>query len=482
MATSDTLLDALKDTSHPVETTRVLQEEIDRIGRAGGGIVRVPPGTWTVATLYLPSGLTLHLQRGCVLQAHTDLGDYPAETRGHNKDRSGYHLIVAKDCDGLTIEGDGVIDGRGEAFWQPPLRDLKARGVDISDELARAPSHWPIDGPFWRGWEARISPMLELRNCRDLVLRDVILRNSPGWTVHPFCCDRVRIDGIVIDNHIYGPNTDGIDINGCRDVLIANCRIVGCDDNIILKATPDARSCERVAVTNCTLKTNCAALGLGAETASDIRDVSFSNCVIEQALRVVQLEMWSEGLIENVTVSNISGRTMIPDEIPQEKVIYCDIQHHGRGPDSPLGRMRGLVVSGMALETKGRIVLTAADGSQIEDVTLRDLDLRYPRLEDNRALAEINRSGQNSNDCPWGQRANAVVVAENVRRLWLSNVRAQLPAAGAGVPAWSAVAGRNLHDAVIDCPWLAPNSPSAEAVDIQRSANVEIRAIGAARA
>ncbi|MEY4003787.1 MAG: hypothetical protein RIT07_1829, partial [Bacteroidota bacterium] len=57
-----------------------------------------------------------------------------------------------------------------------------------------------------------------------------------------------------LDNHDFGPNNDGLDINGCRDLVVANCRIRGCDDNIIIKATPDARSSERITVSNCILK------------------------------------------------------------------------------------------------------------------------------------------------------------------------------------------------------------------------------------
>ncbi|MFP4105037.1 MAG: glycoside hydrolase family 28 protein [Phycisphaerae bacterium] len=473
------LLNALKNTDHPTKTTEVLQRAIDDTAEQGGGLVLVPPGTWTICTLLLRSNITLHLQRGCVLQAHDDLGDYPTGQRGHNKDRTAYHLIVADGCERLTIEGDGVIDGRGELFWERPLRDLKAEGVDISEDIKRAPRHWPIEGPFYRGWNPRISPMIELRHCTDLVLRDVVIRNSPGWTVHPFCCDRVRIEGIVIDDHMYGPNTDGIDVNGCRDVLINNCRIVGCDDSIILKATPDARTCERIAVTNCTLKTNCAALGLGAETTSGIRDVTFSNCVVEQALRMIQFEMWAPGFIENVTVNNITGRCMVPSEIPQEKVIYADIQHHGRGPDSELGSMRNIVISGITAETKGRgVLLTAADGAMIENVTIRDVHLTYPQMEDQTAQAKICKSSQNSNDNPWAQAMNSVVVAENVRGLWLENVRAQTPPAdGKMIPEYRAVAARNLQQGVIDCPWLASNG-ELDSVLLEACDDVDVRAIG----
>lgn len=468
---------ALRDADHPRATTAVLQQAVDQASQAGGTVV-VPPGTWTICTLFLKSNMTFHLARGAVLAAHDDLADYPALTRGHNKDRTGYHLIVAEDCDRLTISGDGEIDGRGEQFWEPPLRDLKARGVDISNDLARAPSHWPIDGPFWRGWNPRISPTMELRRCTDLILRDFTIRNSPGWTIHPYCCDRVRIDGVTIDNHMFGPNTDGIDVNGCRDVLITNCRITGCDDNIILKATPDARSCERIAVTNCTLKTNCAALGLGAETASGIRDVTMSNCTVEQALRMVQLEMWTGGLIENVAISNLAGRCMAPAEIPQEKLVYIDIQRHARTPEGPLGVIRHVNIAGITAETRGRCVLSAGEDAYIEDVTLRDIDMTCPTWEDQAAAAKINRSGQNSNSNPWVQQTNAVVVAENVKRLWLSNIRAQVPPAGEGVVPVHGLAGRNVRRAVVDCPFLAANTNQIESALLENCTDVDLRAIG----
>ncbi|MCC5827847.1 MAG: right-handed parallel beta-helix repeat-containing protein [Phycisphaeraceae bacterium] len=470
---------ALRETGHPKATTGIVQEAIDRAAAdasAHGGMVIIPPGTWTITTLYLRSGVTLHLSRGAVLKAHTDLADYPTHTRGHNKDRTGYHLIMAQDCDQITISGDGVIDGNGTAFWEPPIRDLRAQGKDVTDDIARAPAHWPIDGPWWRGWKPRISPMLEIRNCRDVVLRDVIFRNSPGWTIHPYCCDRVRIDGITIDDHLYGPNTDGIDINGCRDVIISNCTITGCDDSIILKATQDARSTERVTVTNCILTTNCAALGLGAETSQSIRDVTFSNCIIRQALRMVQFEMWNPGTIENVAISNLSGRTMTPEDVPMEKVIYMDIQHHGR-TDGALGHMRNIHIEGITAVTRGRCIMTATEGAMISDVTLRGIHLRYPEIEDAAELIKTNRSSQNNNDNPEARKRNAVVVAENVHRLWMEDIRAAMPAAGTETPRMGGMWLSKVDQARIDCPWLAPNH-QAEPIEQHECRDIDVRAIG----
>jgi len=474
--TTADLAGALRATDHPRATAAALQRAIDAAGERGGGTVAVPPGTWTITSIELRSGVCLHLARGAVLAAHTDLGDYEPWSRGHNKDRQPYHLIRAVGCEGITIEGDGTIDGRGEEFWEPPLRELAAEGVDISEDLARAPAHWPVDGPWWRGWKPRISPLVELRECRGVVLRDFTIRDSPGWTVHPYCCDDVRIDGIAILNHMYGPNTDGIDVNGCRDVVIADCRVVGCDDNIILKATADARSCERIAVSNCTFKTNCAALGLGAETTCGIRDVAFSNCVVEQSLRMIQFEMWEPGIIENVAVSGIVGRTMTPGDVPMEKVVYMDIQHHGRGAESELGHIRNVVIQGVAAETRGRCILTAAPGSWMQDVTLRDIHLRHDRVEDSEALAKTTKSSQNNNDNPEARAINAALVCENVRGIRAENISARMPAPGGGVPPMHGAWLRGCRG-VYDCPGLAANGPGAEDL-ANPDGGLDVRAAG----
>jgi len=468
---------ALTQADSPQTTTAAIQVAIDAAGESGG-VVAIPPGTWTTTTLYLRGNMTLRLERGAVLQPHDDLSIFPVGEKGHNKDRSGHHYLVAENCRGLTIEGDGVIDGRGESFWEPPIRDLKAQGLDVSDDIARAPDRWPIDGPFWRGFKPRITPLLELKHCQDLVLRDFVIRNSPGWTVHPYCCDRVRIDGITIDNHLFGPNTDGIDVNGCRDVLISNCRIVGCDDNIILKATEDARPCERIAVTNCTLKSNCAALWIGAECASGLRDITFSNCVVEQAIRIVQLQVWTAGVIERVAISNISGAAMVPGEIPQEKVVYIDVQYHHRYPREQweLGYIRNVSVSNVTARTKGRCLLSSAEPGHIHDVTLRDIDLVYDGYEENAEAVTRNHSTQNSNSNPWVQTTNAAVIAENVDRLNLANVRAALPPVGDGVPPVHGLALRGVRGAVVDCPWLASNVDDTPHV-IEGSTDVDVRAL-----
>ena len=440
-------------------TTAAIQKLIDDAAAGHhGGVALIPPGTHVTATLFLKSGVTLRIPRGATLQASTDLAHYPLLEAGHNKDRQPYNYLVAVNCDGITIEGDGAIDGRGEEFWNPPLGD-KTQGAR---------------GLFWREKKQRVTPLLEIRHCKNVTLRDFTIRNSPGWTVHPYCCDNVRITGVKVHSNLFGPNTDGFDINGCRDVWVSDCELRCGDDAIIIKSTSDARSSERIVVTNCIIESNCATIGLGAESTFDIRDVTVSNCVCRAALRMIQFEMWEAGTIENVTISNITGRTM--SGVPLERPIYMDIQHHER-TDGALGKLRNVVISNFVAQTRGRIVLTAADGAMIENVTLRDIQLTYPEIENPTFTVNHMKSTQMSNDSPLSRDVRSALVADNVRNLRIYNLQLFWPAPDAsheelqdrpypgihGTLPMHALWFRNVTG-LVDAPGLRASLPDVEPI------------------
>lgn len=453
--------------------TQTIQQAIDSVAQSGGGTVTVPAGEWRVTTVHLRSGVTLELAFNAVLKAHPNLDDYPATTtQDANKDRQPYHLLVAEDCEDVALIGDGCVDGDGPSFWYPSMRSLAQQGVDVEaycDEHNLPPVYRKANHPWWREHERRISPMLEFKRVKRLRLRGVTIANSPGWTVHAHDCDDLHIQGITIANNLYGPNTDGLDLNGCRDVRISDCDLTCGDDAIILKAMADSRSCERVAVSNCIISTNCAALGLGAETVFPIRDIAFTGCIVRQALRAFQIEMWEAGLIENVVVSNITGTTAT--EIPLQRALYIDIQHHGR-TDGALGTCRNIQFSNIALTTRGRCLFTAADGAVIEDVVLRDVHLSYPTIENAAETVPTYNSSQMSNDAPEARAINAMVVASNCDRLQLHNVFATWPGEGTNTagdpdansdlnphhndPAMHGAWLRNCQRTLIDSPFLAP--------------------------
>jgi polygalacturonase len=156
--------------------TAAIQKAIDRCAARGGGTVRLPEGTWLTGTVYLQSNLTLVLEKGCTLlgsRKHEDYGRAraSADAAGSRAAPFRYAAVLAgSDLRNVTIRGEGVIDGQGDAF-----RD-----------------------------KSKLRPKnLYLQRCRNVVLRDIAAENTsqtgcsitglPGHPIRDVVLENVRI-------------------------------------------------------------------------------------------------------------------------------------------------------------------------------------------------------------------------------------------------------------------------------------------------
>lgn len=124
--------------SEPV-TTASLQAAIDRVSKSGGGRVEVPSGTWAIGTVWLRSGVELHLPEGAVLKGSANLDDYNAEDAYPqnfcfgSEGWSARHLIIALEVRNVAITGKGAIDG----FDIDSCDDVVVANCDIVTGAAR---------------------------------------------------------------------------------------------------------------------------------------------------------------------------------------------------------------------------------------------------------------------------------------------------------------------------------------------------------
>ena len=269
----------------------------------------------------------------------------------------------------------------------------------------------------------RISPCVEIDNCRDVVVDGITIHESAGWTLHLQNCDRVQLNGIRVDNHRYGPNNDGFDINGCRDVMISNCHIDTCDDAIVLKTTPNARSCERVTINNCVLSCNCAAIKCGTESYHDFRQIVVSNCVVTRSTRAFACYAFDGGTIEQIRLSNIVCDTDIAFIFNHP--IHLDARK--RKPESKLSTIRDIRIHNFTARTDGRILLTAAEGTSIEDIEFDGVNMEYALFCDPAEFAPGSTGHQASRHSPEARGARAAVVCENVKRFRLRGLTVHWP-------------------------------------------------------
>jgi polygalacturonase len=267
--------------------TLAIQKAIDSFAEKGGGTAYFPPGRYLSGTLFLKSGITLHLEAGAVLLGSTDLNDYPPRTAEFRSYTDVNYvcrsLIYAEKAERIAIVGHGTIDGQGQnkAFQF-------------------------TDGSAYQHYKKR-PYLLRFIECRDVIVRDVTLTNAAMWAQHYLACDNIVVDGITVHNRV-NENTDGLDVDNCRNMRIANCNISSKDDAIVLKST-SPRLCENITVTNCTLSSDCYGFKLGTESIGGFRDIVLSNCVIYDTNQAgLALESVDGGILERVCISNITMR------------------------------------------------------------------------------------------------------------------------------------------------------------------------------
>jgi polygalacturonase len=311
--------------------TDAIQSAIDACADAGGGRVTVPAGEYMTGPLFMPSDVEFHLEAGATLLGIEDFDAYPSiEGRSGGIDGEIYaSLITGHDLENVSVTGHGTIDGRGESWWEAFLAD-KELGVDRESAFDRPPEA-ELDHP---------RPFtIDLYDCTDVLIRDVTIRNSPSWTVHPTYCENVTVDNVTIWNPEESENTDGINPDSCRNVRISNCHVDVGDDCVTIKSGYDedgrrvGKPCENIVVTNCTMMRGHGGVVIGSEMSGDVRNVTVSNCVFEDTdngLRI-KTERGRGGVVENVRATNLVMR-----DLRRTAFIVTMFYHDGEDEPQPV--------------------------------------------------------------------------------------------------------------------------------------------------
>jgi hypothetical protein len=329
-----------------VNEAAAIQKAIDAAAQAGGGVVWFPAGNFLSGTLVLKSNVTLWLSPGATLSASTKAEDYNPR-----------HLIYARDAENIAIEGSGLIQGNGEAWWETDTER------------------------FFRPKKGRPGTLIELVSCRNVRIQDVTIRNAPAWTIHPLWCDGVKIRGISIINHTRGPNTDGIDLDSSRNVTISDCYVEAGDDCIVIKTTGrlggKTPPSENITVTNCVLTTTCNNVKFGTESLGDFRNIAVSNCTMfrlpgtfQGPISGLAIEMVDGSVLDGLVFSNITMRDV-------RTPIFIRLGNRGRGQAVPTpGKLRNVSISNVT--ATGALLANSITGlpfHPVREVSLADINI-----------------------------------------------------------------------------------------------------------
>ena len=328
--------------------TAAIQAAIDACAAAGGGTVRLDGGVFLSGTIRLRSHVTFWVANGATLRGSARIEDYESitpEILYLYRDRFTKSLLYAEQQENIVLAGGGVIDGQGHQFPARP-----------GDDGGR---------PY----------LLRFSECRNVQVRGLTLRDSARWLSHYLACEDVTIEGVTIHSPIR-ENRDGMDIDSCDRVRIANCCVVTGDDCIVLKATTN-RPCRRVTVTNCTLSSQASALKLGTESQGGFEDITFNNCVIhDTGGDGVAVEEVDGGVCQRINISNLVMRNV---RVP----LFIRLGNRANPlPDYPrpnTGQLRDVMISNIQASEAGNLgcSISGLAGHPVENVTLQNIRIRF---------------------------------------------------------------------------------------------------------
>ena len=304
--------------------TSAFQKAIQACSAAGGGRVVVPPGQWLTGPVELLSHTNLYLAAGATVLFTRDHTQYPL-LNGHGAVTS---PLYGHDAEDIAITGEGSFDGAGDS-WRPVKKE-KMTSAQWQALLASGGA-LSSDGKIW--WPSQealnhdLRPyMLYLVNCRHILIRGVLLRNSPKFVFYPNHCTDLTMDHARIFNEWWAQNGDGIDISACRNVLLYQCTVNAGDDGICMKSSgggggngtrPDGPQLQDVIIAGCTVYRAHGGFVIGSNTDGGMHNIYVTDCRFigtDVGLRF-KSNMGRGGLVDNIFISDITMRDIVHEAV-----------------------------------------------------------------------------------------------------------------------------------------------------------------------
>lgn len=266
--------------------TRSIQYAIDFINENGGGRLVFYVGRYVTGSIFLKSNVTIHLEEGAVLVGSLNPFDYDKKIWTA--------LVFAYDQKNVGITGKGIIDGRGQEV---------ARNVVANIEKGLLKDSYKYGRPS----EGNRPMIINFRNCQDIVIRGITLRNSASWNQTYDQCKNLIVDSVTVDNTTYW-NQDGVDIVDCENVTVTNCYIDAADDGVCLKSHDDTKICKNVLIQNNKIRSSANGIKFGTASRGGFEKVRIINNIVFDTYRsAIALEAVDGGYIKDIEIDGLQS-------------------------------------------------------------------------------------------------------------------------------------------------------------------------------
>lgn len=330
---------------------------------AGGGTVEVPAGRYLTGPIDMVDNMTLQIDRDAVVLFVTGRENYPdISSRWEGQTETGPHpLLFADGLHDIAITGAGTIDGQGAPWWKD--MDMAERG--------NARPNRPI---------RRRPPLVQIRNCDHVRIDGPTFTNSPFWAIHLLYSENIDVGNCRIINPPNSPNTDALNTDSCRHVVVHDCFADVGDDGFGIKSGRDEegrqmhRPTEDVTYIRCHVAHAHSVCAIGSEESGDVRHVRFIDCD-------------GEGTDNGIRIKSTRGRGGVVEDVVASDIRLKNVgtaivlsMHYTRTPPEPFSErtpvFRNISIDHLtATNVKKCCTIEGLEEHPIENITLDDITL-----------------------------------------------------------------------------------------------------------
>ncbi|GAA0171884.1 hypothetical protein LIER_25818 [Lithospermum erythrorhizon] len=282
------------------DDTQAFKEAWDSACQAESGKIIVPNGY----SFMIQSGsFTGPCEPGLVFQVDGTIMP-PDGPESWPKNNSRHQWLVFYRVNDMSLEGGGVIDGRGEQWWNLPCKPH------------RGPNGTTLPGPC-------DSPVaIRFFMSTNLTVQGLRIKDSPQFHFRFDNCKKVHIESLHITAPPLSPNTDGIHIENTDSVEIYNSVISNGDDCISIGS-----GSYDVNIRNVTCGPghgiSIGSLGMRNSRAC-VSNITVRDSTIKFTDNGVRIKTWQggSGAVTDVTFDNIRMDTVRNPIIIDQ--FYCD--------------------------------------------------------------------------------------------------------------------------------------------------------------
>ncbi|MEK6477812.1 glycoside hydrolase family 28 protein [Catalinimonas sp. 4WD22] len=366
------------------KNTEAFRQAIEECNAQGGGTVVVPEGTFLTGAIHLLSNVELHLEDSATILFSRDTADYlpMVFTRWEGMELMNYSpFIYAYEQENIAVTGNGTLDGNANnEYWWPwcgskdygwqegvPRQQPDRDSLHVLND-EQVP---PQERKFGAGHYLRPN-FIQTYKCKNVLLSDFTMMNSPMWNIHPVLSENVTVEGVTVRS--LGPNNDGCNPESSKNVLIRNCYFDTGDDCIAIKSGRNADGrrinvpSENLIIEDCEMKEGHGGVVIGSEISGGARNVFAQNCSMDSPNldRVLRIKTSSQrgGVIENIYMRDVQVGTF------REAAIKCNMFYEPPGDFMPV--IRNIEVENLQVKDGGKygVLVAAYAESPVENVRI----------------------------------------------------------------------------------------------------------------